>query len=52
MMFEAFMKRLDVVRFVDDLLKIVELTLLAWGRASLAPLLVNNIGMPLEPGLP
>ena len=33
-------------------LSLVELTLLAWGRASLAPYLANNLGMPLVPGLP
>lgn len=33
-------------------MSLVELTLLAWGRASLAPFLVNNLGMPLVPGLP
>src|SRR3954454_13984643 len=33
------------------LLSLVELTLLAWGRASLAPFLANNpAGMPLLPG--
>jgi hypothetical protein len=31
---------------------LIELTLLAWGRASLAPELANNLGMPLVPGLP
>lgn len=34
------------------LISLVELTLLAWGRESLAPYLANNIGMPLFPGLP
>lgn len=34
------------------LLSLVMLTLLAWGRAALAPQLVNNFGMPLVPGLP
>ena len=33
-------------------LTLVELTLLAWGRASLAPYMVNSIGMPVVPGLP
>jgi uncharacterized membrane protein len=33
-------------------LSLVELTLLAWGRASLAPVMANVIGMPVVPGLP
>lgn len=33
-------------------LSLVELTLLAWGRASLAPFMHNNLGMPIYPGLP
>jgi hypothetical protein len=37
---------------VGFFLSLVELTLLAWGRASLAPYLGNNLGMPLVPGLP
>jgi hypothetical protein len=35
------------------LLTLIELTLLAWGRASLAPYLAgSNLGFPLVPGLP
>ena len=34
------------------LLALAELTLLSLGRASLAPFMANNIGMPLVPGLP
>ena len=37
---------------IGFLLSLVELTLIAWGRASLAPYLGNNLGMPLVPGLP
>lgn len=37
---------------VGLLLSLIELTLLAWGRASLAPMLANNVGMPVVPGLP
>jgi uncharacterized membrane protein len=37
---------------VGLLLTLIELSLLAWGRASLAPYLANNIGMPVVPGLP
>jgi uncharacterized membrane protein len=37
---------------VGLLIALVELTLLAWGRSALAPYLVNNVGMPLFPGLP
>jgi uncharacterized membrane protein len=37
---------------VGLLMSLVELTLLAWGRASLAPMLANSVGMPLVPGLP
>jgi hypothetical protein len=33
------------------LISLVELTLLAWGRASLAPYLADNpLGLPLLPG--
>ncbi|HEX9990157.1 MAG TPA: DUF2085 domain-containing protein [Chloroflexia bacterium] len=31
---------------------LVLLTLIAWGRAALAPILANQAGMPLVPGLP
>lgn len=35
------------------LITLVELTLLVWGRSSLAPYLANNnLGIPLTPGLP
>ncbi|HEY0069135.1 MAG TPA: DUF2085 domain-containing protein [Chloroflexia bacterium] len=34
------------------LLSLIEITLLSWGRASLAPYMANNVGMPLVPGLP
>lgn len=34
------------------LVSLVLLTLIAWGRASLAPNLMNDVGMPLVPGLP
>src|SRR5439155_1244903 len=34
------------------LISLVVLTLLAWGRASLAPYMANSLGMPLVPGLP
>ncbi len=37
---------------VAFLLSLVEITLLSWGRASLAPYMANNVGMPLVPGLP
>lgn len=33
-------------------LTLIELTLLSWGRASLAPYMANNTGIPLVPGLP
>jgi uncharacterized membrane protein len=33
-------------------LALVELTLLSWGRASLAPFTTNALGMPVVPGLP
>jgi uncharacterized membrane protein len=37
---------------VGVLITLIELTLLAWGRASLAPYLANNnLGLPLVPGL-
>lgn len=37
---------------VAFLLSLIEITLLTWGRASLAPYMTNNGGMPLVPGLP
>jgi uncharacterized membrane protein len=37
---------------VAVLLSLIEVTLLSWGRASLAPYMANNVGMPLVPGLP
>lgn len=38
---------------VGLLITLIELTLLAWGRASLAPYMAsNNLGIPLVPGLP
>jgi uncharacterized membrane protein len=37
---------------VAILLSLIEITLLSWGRASLAPYMANNVGMPLVPGLP
>jgi hypothetical protein len=38
---------------VGLLITLVELMLLAWGRASLAPYMANNnLGFPLVPGLP
>jgi uncharacterized membrane protein len=33
-------------------LALVELTLLSYGRASLAPFMANTLGMPVVPGLP
>jgi hypothetical protein len=37
---------------VAVLLSLIEVTLLSWGRTSLAPYMANNVGMPLVPGLP
>jgi uncharacterized membrane protein len=37
---------------VAFLLSLIEISLLSWGRASLAPFMANNVGMPLVPGLP
>lgn len=37
---------------VGFLFSLIEITLLSWGRASLAPYMANNLGMPLVPGLP
>jgi hypothetical protein len=37
---------------VAFLLSLIEITLISWGRASLAPYMANNVGMPLVPGLP
>ena len=34
------------------LLSLIEVTLLSWGRASLAPYMANTLGMPVVPGLP
>jgi uncharacterized membrane protein len=34
------------------LLALIELTLLSYGRASLAPFMANTLGMPVVPGLP
>jgi len=33
-------------------LALIELTLLSYGRASLAPFMTNSLGMPVTPGLP
>jgi hypothetical protein len=61
MVLVAALRRDGVARTFSDaltpllfaiLLSLVELTLIAWGRASLAPYLANNVGMPLAPGLP